>query len=383
MPLKVMLIAGEASGDLHGGKLVAALRGLEPELELFGVGGDRMAAAGMELYYHVNDLAYIGFIEVARHYLYFRRVFNRLIEVVKSRRPEVVVLIDYPGFNLRFAKAVKKLGISTFYYIAPQVWAWGQGRAAKMAGFVDQMAVLFAFEVDFFSRYQIKTTFVGHPLLEGMEVGLSRDEFMEKYDLNPGHPLLALIPGSRNQEVRHLLPPMLQTAERLRRNHPELQVVISQAASVEPQQFESLVAAAPWARAVRADYYPLMHYATAGMVASGTATLEAACADLPFALLYRVSPLSFAIGKQLVKIPNIGLVNIVAGEAVVPEFLQDDLVPDQMAPVVERLLFDEPARSAMQVKLAGVRNRLGEAGASQKTARLVLEQIGLHQDETN
>ena len=383
MPLKVMLIAGEASGDLHGGKLVAALRGLEPELELFGVGGDRMAAAGMELYYHVNDLAYIGFIEVARHYLYFRRVFNRLIEVVKSRRPEVVVLIDYPGFNLRFAKAVKKLGISTFYYIAPQVWAWGQGRAAKMAGFVDQMAVLFAFEVDFFSRYQIKTTFVGHPLLEGMEVGLSRDELMEKYDLNPGHPLLALIPGSRNQEVRHLLPPMLQTAERLRRNHPELQVVISQAASVEPQQFESLVAAAPWARAVKADYYPLMHYATAGMVASGTATLEAACADLPFALLYRVSPLSFAIGKQLVKIPNIGLVNIVAGEAVVPEFLQDDLVPDQMAPVVERLLFDEPARSAMQVKLAGVRNRLGEAGASQKTARLVLEQIGLHQDETN
>lgn len=383
MPLKVMLIAGEASGDLHGGKLVAALRGLEPELELFGVGGDRMAAAGMELYYHVNDLAYIGFIEVARHYLYFRRVFNRLIEVVKSRRPEVVVLIDYPGFNLRFAKAVKKLGISTFYYIAPQVWAWGQGRAAKMAGFVDQMAVLFAFEVDFFSRYQIKTTFVGHPLLEGMEVGLSRYEFMEKYDLNPGHPLLALIPGSRNQEVRHLLPPMLQTAEQLRRNHPELQVAISQAASVEPQQFESLVAAAPWARAVRADYYPLMHYATAGMVASGTATLEAACADLPLALLYRVSPLSFAIGKQLVKIPNIGLVNIVAGEAVVPEFLQDDLVPDQMAPVVERLLFDEPARSAMQVKLAGVRNRLGEAGASQKTARLVLEQIGLHQDETN
>jgi len=383
MPLKVMLIAGEASGDLHGGKLVAALRGLEPELELFGVGGDRMAAAGMELYYHVNDLAYIGFIEVARHYLYFRRVFNRLIEVVKSRRPEVVVLIDYPGFNLRFAKAVKKLGISTFYYIAPQVWAWGQGRAAKMAGFVDQMAVLFAFEVDFFSRYQTKTTFVGHPLLEGMEVGLSRYEFMEKYDLNPGHPLLALIPGSRNQEVRHLLPPMLQTAEQLRRNHPELQVAISQAASVEPQQFESLVAAAPWARAVRADYYPLMHYATAGMVASGTATLEAACADLPFALLYRVSPLSFAIGKQLVKIPNIGLVNIVAGEAVVPEFLQDDLVPDQMAPVVERLLFDEPARSAMQVKLAGVRNRLGEAGASQKTARLVLEQIGLHQDETN
>ncbi len=383
MPLKVMLIAGEASGDLHGGKLVAALRGLDPEVELFGVGGDRMAAAGMELYYHVNDLAYIGFIEVARHYLYFRRVFNRLIEVAKSRRPQVVVLIDYPGFNLRFAKAVNKLGISTFYYIAPQVWAWGQGRAAKMAGFINHMAVLFAFEVDFFSRYQIKTTFVGHPLLEGMEVGLSREEFMEKHDFNPGRPLLALIPGSRNQEVRHLLPPMMQTAELLRRNHPELQVAVSQATTVAPYHYESFVATAPWARAVKMDYYPLMRYATAGMVASGTATLEAACADLPFTLLYRVSPLSFLIGKQLVKIPNIGLVNIVAGEAVVPEFLQDDLIPAKMAPVVERLLFDETARAAMQVKLAAVRNRLGEAGASQKTAQLVLEQLRLHQGETN
>jgi len=382
MPLKVMLIAGEASGDLHGGKLVEALRGLEPELELFGVGGDRMAAAGMELYYHVNDLAYIGFIEVARHYVYFRRVFNRLIKVVKSRRPQVVVLIDYPGFNLRFARAVKKLGISTFYYIAPQVWAWGQGRAAKMTGFIDQMAVLFAFEADFFARYNIKTTFVGHPLLEGMEVGLSGQEFMEKHGLTSSQPLLALIPGSRNQEVRNLLLPMLQTAERLRRLHPDLQVAVSQATTVEPQQLESLVADCPWARVVKADYYPLMRYATAGMVASGTATLEAACADLPFALLYRVSPLSFAIGKQVVKIPNIGLVNIVAGERVVPEFLQNEVVPTKLAPVMERLLYDAATREAMQQKLAGVRQKLGEAGASEKTARLVLGQLYLHQTET-
>ena len=181
MPAKVMLIAGEASGDLHGGKLVAALRQQQPDLEVFGVGGERMAAAGMELFYHVNDLAYIGFVEVARHYFFFRKVFNRLLEVVRERRPDLVVLIDYPGFNLKFARAVKSLGVGTFYYIAPQVWAWGQGRAAKMARFIDQMAVLFDFEVDFFSRYHIQTSFVGHPLLEGMEVPLSRAEFMAKH----------------------------------------------------------------------------------------------------------------------------------------------------------------------------------------------------------
>jgi len=382
MPPKVMLIAGEASGDLHGGKLVAALLQQRPDLELFGVGGDRMAAAGMELYYHVNDLAYIGFIEVARHYLFFRRVFKQLEEVVRTRRPDLVVLIDYPGFNLKFARAAKALGAGTFYYIAPQVWAWGQGRAAKMARFIDQMAVLFDFEVDFFSRYQIKTTFVGHPLLEGMEVPFTRAEFLARHGLSTEHPLLALLPGSRNQEVLHLLPPMLETARRLREAHPGLQVAVSHSATIADALLAPVLASAPWATVVRDDYYPLLRFATAGIVASGTATLEAACSHLPFALVYRVSPLSFAIGKRVVRIPRIGLVNIVAGAEVVPEFLQDDVRPEKLMPVMEELLFDAQARQRMHDKLTGVKSRLGQAGASAHTARLILEQLHLHHSET-
>ena len=382
MPVKVMLIAGEASGDLHGAKLVAALREKAPGLELFGVGGDRMAAAGMELYYHINDLAYIGFIEVARHYFFFRRVFNRLIDVVHSRQPDVVVLIDYPGFNLRFAQTVKKLGISTFYYIAPQVWAWGQKRAARMTHYIDQMAVLFAFEVDFFSRYGIKTTFVGHPLLEGMQIECPRGDFMTKYGLIDDRPLLALVPGSRHQEIENLLPPMLQTAARLRQDHPELQVAVSKAATIAPHLLENHLSAYPWARAVEGDYYSLLSYATAGMVASGTATLEAACCHLPFALLYRISPLSYAIGKRIVKIPHIGLVNIVAGAGVVPEFLQKDVRPERLQSALEKLLYDPAARQEMQTKLAGVRQKLGAAGASAITAELVLALTHLHQTDT-
>ncbi len=382
MPAKIMLIAGEASGDLHGGRLVAALLEKAPDLELFGVGGDRMATAGMELYYHVNDLAYIGFVEVARHYLFFRRVFNHLLQIVKERKPDVVVLIDYPGFNLRFAKAAKKLGISTFYYIAPQVWAWGQGRAAKMASFIDQMAVLFAFEVPFFSRYKIKTTFVGHPLLEGMEVRLSRADFFQRFGLAADRPLLALVPGSRNQEVKSLLPALLQTAERLRAAHPDLQIAMSQAPSVAPHLLAPFLAAHPGVTPVSGDYYALLRYATAGLVASGTATLEAACCGLPFALVYRVSPLSFAIGRRLVMISHIGLVNIVAGEEVAPEFLQDAVNPEKLQPVMEALLYDAKVRSMMQEKLERVRESLGSAGASAKTAALVLAQVQLHHFET-
>jgi lipid-A-disaccharide synthase len=341
-----------------------------------------MAAAGMELYYHVNDLAYIVFVEVVRHYFYFRRIFNHLLEVVQERKPDIVVLIDYPGFNLRFAQAVKKRGVGTFYYIAPQVWAWGQGRAEKMARFIDQMAVLFDFEVDFFSRYNLKTTFVGHPLLEGMEVRLSRAEFMAHYGLSDDRPILALVPGSRNQEVKNLLPPLLETAAIIRQNHPELQIVASQAATVAPHHLDTLMARYPWVKPIRGDYYELLRYATAGLVASGTATLEAACSHLPFALVYKVSPLSFAIGKRVVRIPRIGLVNIVAGEEVVPEFLQEKVSPELLAPAVAELLFNPEVRARMIADLKGVSQRLGRAGASAATARLVIDQLHLPQSET-
>ncbi len=225
-PLKILIVAGEASGDLHGARLLQALRRREPQLEAFGIGGDGMRAAGMRLLRHVRDMAFMGFAEVVTHLGEIRRTFQTIMEAAKGERPDLTVLIDYPGFNLRLGKKLKALGIPIFYYIAPQVWAWHTGRAEKMAAFVDRMAVIFPFEVEFFARYGIDARFVGHPLLDGFELRTEREEFFSRLGLSNG-PLLALFPGSRRQEVQRLMPPLAALVDRLVERHPDLQVVVS------------------------------------------------------------------------------------------------------------------------------------------------------------
>lgn len=375
MPIKIMMIAGEASGDLHGGELVKALHRLEPGLEIFGVGGDSMKSAGMEQFYHVNQLAYIGFWEVAKHYGFFRSVFHRLVEEYKQRKPDILVLIDYPGFNLKFAREIKKRGGRVFYYIAPQVWAWGRGRAKKMAKFIDHLAVLFDFEAPFFTEFGLATTFVGHPLIDGLQTRYTRQEFFEQLHIKPDAPLLALLPGSRKQEINSLLPPMLASALGLKKIHPQLEIAVSKAATIEAKHIKTLVQDAPAVHIVENQTYDLMKHATAALVASGTATLETACFATPFAIAYHVSPLSYAIGKRVVKIPNIGLANIVAGEQVAREFIQHDLIPEKIIPELEKLLFDETYRSDRITRLKKVKAKLGEPGSSVKTARLILQQL--------
>lgn len=375
MPIKIMMIAGEASGDLHGGELVKALHRLEPGLQIFGVGGDSMKSAGMEQFYHVNQLAYIGFWEVAKHYGFFRSVFHRLVEEYKQRKPDILVLIDYPGFNLKFAREIKKRGGRVFYYIAPQVWAWGRSRAKKMAKFIDHLAVLFDFEAPFFTEFGLATTFVGHPLIDGLQTRYTRQEFFEQLHIKPNAPLLALLPGSRKQEINSLLPPMLASALGLKKIHPQLEIAVSKAATIEAKHIKTLVQDAPAVHIVENQTYDLMKHATAALVASGTATLETACFATPFAIAYHVSPLSYAIGKRVVKIPNIGLANIVAGEQVAREFIQHDLIPEKIIPELEKLLFDETYRSDRITRLKKVKAKLGEPGSSVKTARLILQQL--------
>ncbi|HNR67164.1 MAG TPA: lipid-A-disaccharide synthase [bacterium] len=367
MPKRLMVIAGEASGDLHGAAVVAELHQIDPQIELFGVGGDRMRQAGVDLLFHVDELAYIGFVEVVRHYGFFRRVFSRLREQLQARQPDGVILIDYPGFNLRFAKAAKNLGFRVFYYIAPQVWAWGQGRAHKMADSIDQLAVLFDFEVDFFSRYGLDTVFVGHPLVDQLRIP-PREDFYRRFGLCPDQPLLALLPGSRNQEISHLLPPLLETAARLQARHPELQVAVALADTVTEERLRMISGKPIQATLIKSATYELLQHATAAIVASGTATLETACFLVPFILVYRVSPMTFWLGKRLVKIPHIGLVNVVAQEKIVDEFLQNDVHPDRLTEPTESLLFDEKRRAAMKAELNKVKNRLGQPGASRRTA---------------
>lgn len=367
-----MIIAGEASGDLHGARLAGALKG-ETDVELFGIGGDQMARY-MELLYHVQDLAYIGFTEIFRHLPFFIKVYKDVIRAAVEREPAVVVLIDYPGLNLRLGKKLKKLGFKVFYFIAPQVWAWHQSRAKKMASFVDRMAVIFDFEVEFFSAFGIDAHFVGHPLTDGLKIHLSREAFCEKFGLCAGKSVLALLPGSRKQEIAHLLPSMLSAVQRLRQKFPNLQVALGLADTIQRDLIEEYVALSD-IKIIKGATYELMSYATAAIVASGTATLEAACFQLPFVLLYRVSPLSYFLGKKLIKIPRIGLVNIVGRDEIAKEFIQDAIHPESIAAELERCLFDVEYRREKMAQMAGVKHRLGESGAAEKTARLIIEMI--------
>jgi lipid-A-disaccharide synthase len=371
---KIMIVAGEASGDLHGGPLVQELKKRTPQCEIFGIGGDNMAAAGMKLYYHVNDLAYVGFTEVAKHYFYFRQVFYEMLDIIRTKKPDVLVLIDYPGFNLRLAKKAKKLGVKTFYYIAPQVWAWGQGRAKKMANYIDKMAVLFDFEVQFFSQYGISADFVGHPLLDSLKPNLTRETFFAKYQLDPNQPLLALLPGSRHQEIQNLLPVMLNSAIALQKKHPQLQVAISKAPNAHLTNIEELFPEQKSPTIIK-ETYDLLSFATAAIVASGTATLETALFEIPFVITYKVSPLTYFIGKQLIKLDYIGLVNVISGKKVVPEFIQNNANPNAIKGPLEKILFDQQTRNAQIKKLQNIRIKLGHGGASQKTAQLILKSI--------
>jgi len=372
MSRRIMIIAGEASGDLHGGMLVKALLALDKNLEIFGMGGDQMQQAGMHLYYHVNQLAFIGFTEVIRHLGFFKKIFSHLFNELERRKPDLVILIDYPGFNLRFAKKAKKAGFKTFYYIAPQVWAWGQGRASQMAHYIDQMAVIFDFEEPFFKKFNNSATFVGHPLLDILHIEKSQKSFCSEYRLDPARPMLALLPGSREQEVHKLLPTMLQTAGALKSLHPELQVTVSQAPTILKSQIDNLLTGYEHVTIIDHSTCEHMKYATAAMVASGTATLEMAMMETPFIVAYKVSPLSYTIMKHLIQIPNIGLVNVVGGEEMVPEFIQNRFKVKYLMPVMENLLFDQKIRGEIKNKLKTIRPRLGHSGAAMRTAELAM-----------
>jgi lipid-A-disaccharide synthase len=370
--VKVLIIAGEASGDLHGGGLVRCLKQRRPNLEIFGIGGEHMAKAGMELIFHIDQLSFLGLWEVVRHLPFVHKVFRRMVREVKGRRPDVVVLIDYPGFNLRFAKALKPLDCKIFYYIAPQVWAWGKRRIKKMAKIIDKLAVIFEFEVPLFQNAGIDVEFVGHPLLDTITTKLEKSTFFRQIQLDSTKPLLALLPGSRNQEVDKLLPPLLESAHSLYQKHPEVQIVVACAPTVAKEYYHHYVSEYPNVVLAENSTYDVMAYSDAAIVASGTATLEVAWFGTPFALVYKVAGLSYFWGKRMIRIPNIGLVNVVAGKRIVPELLQNDVSTRNLTAIMETCIFDEVERQVMITELKKVRDSLGQRGAASRVADLVL-----------
>jgi len=370
----VLIIAGEASGDLHGAGVVRELKRLTPQAEIFGVGGDGMAAAGMELLFHVRDTAVVGFTEVLRHLRFFRRMMCTLENAVARRQPAVVILIDYPGFNLRFAERLRRSRKlpKILYYIAPQVWAWHAERIPKMAKLVDQMAVVFPFETALFRTAGIPTEFVGHPLLEGLRPKLTPESFFSHYQLDAAQPVLGLLPGSRREEITRLLPDMLVTARLLHRTIPDLQIAVAMAPNLTEDFYRHFVTTET-VRLVSNSTYEVMRDSRACLVCSGTATLETACFATPLVVVYRISRLSYEIGKRVVKLPYIGLVNVVAGKKIAPEFIQNDFAPERVAPVLEKFISDREYRAEVKHALAEVRTKLGEPGASRRVAELALQ----------
>ncbi len=368
--MRVMIIAGEPSGDLHGAGVVRELLRSSPDAEIFGIGGDKMQGAGMQLVYHVRELSIMGIWEVLQHLPLLRSVERTLEALLSARRPDVVLLIDYPGFNLRFARKAHERGVKTLYYISPQVWAWNPGRVRKMKGLIDKILVVFPFEVDIYRREGIPCEFVGHPILESLTEPQGRADFCKRQGMLPERPILGLFPGSRKQELERIFPSMLGAARMLNRQNG-IQTAVGVSSVLEFDFVKSFIREDFPVTLVSGGTHDLMKNSDVALVTSGTATLETACYQTPMVVVYKTSALTYAVGRLLVRIKNIGLVNIVAGKRVVPELIQGNAIPRRLAEEALRMLEDEELRKSISEELASVRRNLGTAGASRRVAETI------------
>lgn len=365
---EILFVVGEASGDLHASRVAAELRERAPEYELTGIGGDGMRAAGVRLLEHSENLAVMGFVEVLRHVPKHWALLRELRRRIESGNVALVILVDYPGFNMKVAEAARAAGVPVLYYITPQVWAWGAKRLPRMAQLITRAAVILPFEEKLLSAHGIDATFVGHPLLDRARELPDRAGARAALGVAPDAEVLALFPGSRSQEIARHLDEFVAVAAELQRRRPGLQVIVSAAPWIELDERRC-----PYP-IVRAASFSVLRAADAAMCKSGTTTLEAAVAECPLVIAYRTNALTFAAAKRLVRIPHIGLVNVVAGREVAPEFVQDDLqtraVADALEPLLDR---SSSRRQAMVDDLRAVKASLGEPGAARRVASMAIE----------
>jgi lipid-A-disaccharide synthase len=375
--LKVMIVAGEASGDLHGSFLVEAMKELMPSLSFYGIGGEKMQQAGVTLLANASDLAVMGLVEVISRLKFILGVMGALKRSLKTERPDLVILIDYPGFNLPLAKAAKKKGIKVFYYISPKVWAWRKGRIKTIKRVVDQMALILPFEEEIYRQARVRATFVGHPLLDEIALSKTAEEIRDDLGLEAGKTTVALLPGSREGEVRRLLPEMVRAAEILADRFPAIQFILPVAHTLPTELIKGIIAKCGIpVRLFSGKTYEVLSISDVAIVASGTATLETALLVKPMVIVYKVSPLTYFLGKMIVRVKHMGLANLIAGKTVVPELMQKDFTPERVAHEVTVILEDRNIRDRMIKDLSDIRTRLGETGASRRAARLAWDMLG-------
>ena len=379
---KVMLSCGEPSGDLYAGALTTELRRLDPNADVFGLGGERLAASGGRLLRDYGGLAVTGLAEVVPALPRLWATYRRLVTTARAECPDVFVAIDYPGFNFRLGASVAELGIPVVYYISPQVWAWRRGRLRTMKRFVTRALVIFPFEEALYREADIPVAFVGHPLLDLATPALGRDAFRREYRLDPEAPTVTVLPGSRANELRVILPDLVGAAERIVRAVPSVQFVIARAPNLPDALFEPLAGLARVTSRVpcivESQTDAALVAADVVLTASGTATIQTAIHERPMVVVYRLSPLTYWMGRRFVRVNAFGMVNLVAEKTIVPEFLQEAFTPEAVAGEAVRFLTDETHAATTRAELRTVREKLGGSGASRRAAEQVLDVVRAH-----
>lgn len=372
--MKIMISVGEASGDLHGASVANALKLLQPEVQLIGMGGQAMRDAGVDIIYDIADLGVIGFVEVIKNLRRLFKLRDFLADYMEKERPDVLVIIDYPGFNVRLAKIAQQKGIPVVSYISPSAWAWGKGRAKEVAQIVARVAAIFPFEADVYREAGAKVTFVGHPLLDIVKPSMTREEALQYFGAQPDRLNILLMPGSRKQEITSLLPDMLAAGEKIVEQVPNCQFFLPVASTISREMLQIIIDKYNIPVTLTCgNNYDLMNISDLAIASSGTATLETSLMKVPTVIVYRLAALTYLLGKLLVKIPNIGLPNIIAGRRIVPELLQDEANPANIAREAIPLLTEQSVREQALADLAEVKQKLGETGAVIRVAQVILE----------
>jgi lipid-A-disaccharide synthase len=366
---EILIVAGETSADQHGAALVSQLKAASKDVTFFGIGGDNLKWEGVQLVEHAENMAFMGFVEVAKHYWFLRTVYNKVVSECEKRNPARAILIDYPGFNLRLAKELKKRQIPVTYYISPQLWAWKEKRIEIIRECVDQMLCIFPFEEQWYRQRGVEATYVGHPFLDGEPNFMEREYFLDKHSLSTNTIVLALMPGSRQQEVNRHLKTMIKTVELVKRD-TEISAIVGKAPAVElPQEIGDEIH-------IETDTPEMvLKYASIGIVSSGTVSLQSAIYGVPSVVIYKMNPLTWIVANKVTQVSYASMTNLIAKEQVLPELLQSRARPEKIADCLKKWLRSEDLREQTVNQLSEVKRQLGGPGASQKVARLILERL--------